>query len=79
MSTIQEAECCYTLADLISGAFGQHYTELQTAQSAYDCALEEGTKANVAMCDVDEACALAHAEKFLFLCAVSEDGTLTAI
>ena len=79
MSTIQEAECCYTLADLISGAFGQHYTDLHEAQTALDSAIDEGTKANVAMCDVDEACARAHAEKFLFLCAVSEDGTLTAI
>ena len=70
---------CYRIADLVNGGFGLIYTDLVEAQIAYNCAIEDGTKAQIALVGEDEAGARADASKFLFLCVVEQDGTLTEI
>ena len=85
MNTKQTTHC-YRIADMLNGGFGSCYYELSEAQAAIDSALEDGVKANMELIGIDEsiqysdeAGARAHAKNFLFICAVSEDGTLTAI
>ena len=82
----EQAVHCYRIADLVNGAFGSCYYELSEAQAALCSAIDEGTEANMELIGIDDSItytdingAREDASKFLFLCVVEQDGTLTAI